>query len=74
MTGVDVIAFGSAPRHAVIRNFVTYHPTEKSLRPQMIPDLGIWSVRNRNNLAARDNPQMAGPRLSGNNHTDLCRG
>jgi len=35
--------FWARTRHAVIRNFVTYDDTEKSLRPQIFPYLGAFA-------------------------------
>ena len=35
--------FWPRTRHAVIRNFVTYDRTEKSLRPQLMPYLGAFA-------------------------------
>ena len=34
--------FWPRTRHAIIRNFVTYDRTEKSLRPQLFPYLGAF--------------------------------
>jgi len=36
--------FWPRTRHAIIRNFVTYDRTEKSLRPQLMPYLGAFSA------------------------------
>jgi hypothetical protein len=36
--------FWPRTRHAIIRNFVTYDRTEKSLRPQIMPYLGAFSA------------------------------
>src|SRR6476659_9505230 len=34
--------FWARTRHAIVRNFVTYDRTEKSLRPQVMPYLGAF--------------------------------
>jgi len=36
--------FWARTRHAVVRNFVTYNETEKSLRPQVMPYLGAFGA------------------------------
>jgi hypothetical protein len=36
--------FWPRTRHAIIRNFVTYNRTEKSLRPQLMPYLGAFAA------------------------------